>query len=70
MFESIKVLVQTINKPILLLGDFNEVLHPSERIGHFRYDRSMRDFVDWIHDLHLIDIPLHGIQFTWARLDS
>lgn len=31
---------------------------------------SMRDFVEWIDSLHLIDIPLHGIKFTWARRNS
>lgn len=70
MFESLKLIFQNINKPLLLLEDFNEIMHPSERIGQFKYDLSMRDFLDWIHDLHLIDIPLHGIKFTWSRLES
>ena len=59
-----------INKPILLMGDFNVVLHAGERTGTFRCDLSMREFSDWIADLGLIDIPLHGVKFTWRRNES
>lgn len=63
MFESLHVLFQSINKPILLLGDFNEVLHPSERIGQFRNDLIMREFVEWKNELNLIDLsPYMGLD--------
>lgn len=39
-------------------------------MGTFRCDLSMREFSEWIHDLGLIDIPLHGIIFTWRRNES
>lgn len=55
---------------MILLGDFNVILHPSERIGSFNCSWSMREFSSWIQDLGLIDIPLHGINFTWRRGDS
>lgn len=29
----------------------------------------MREFSDWIQDLGLMDIPLHGLKFTWRRND-
>lgn len=70
IFDAVKAVCQSINKPVLLLGDFNEVFHPSEHIGQFRCDRSITEFVDWVNDLHLIDIPLQGMRFTWGRLDS
>ena len=70
LFEEIKQLVLAINKPILLLGDFNVILHSGERIGSFRCDRSMREFSEWIVELGLIDIPLHGVKFTWRRNES
>lgn len=60
MFESLKTLFQSINKPILLMGDFNEVLKPSERVGQARYDRSIREFdspgLDLIHKASLIGV--------------
>ena len=70
VFEEIKHRVLAINKPILMMGDFNTILHPCERIGTFRCDRSMREFSEWIVDLGLIDIPLHGVKFTWRRNTS
>ena len=30
----------------------------------------MREFSEWIAVLNLIDIPLHGVKFTWRRNDS
>ena len=70
LFEEIKHRVMAMNKPILLMGDFNVILHPGERIGTFRCDRSMREFSEWIVDLGLIDIPVHGVKFTWRRNES
>lgn len=70
MYESLKAIRSNIGKPVLFMGDFNEVTHPRERIGVYRFDASMHDFIDWISDLCLIDLPLHGIKFTWARGNS
>ena len=70
LFEEIKKKIVDINKPILLMGDFNAVLHSRERIGSFRCDRSMREFSEWIEELGLIDIPLHALKFTWRRNES
>ncbi|XP_057532857.1 uncharacterized protein LOC130810741 [Amaranthus tricolor] len=30
----------------------------------------MRELSEWVTDLHLIDIPLHGVKFTWRRNES
>ncbi|XP_057529808.1 uncharacterized protein LOC130808348 [Amaranthus tricolor] len=70
MFEEIKQRVVSINKPILMLGDFNVTLHAGERTGSYRCDRSMNDFSEWITDLRLLDLPLHGLKFTWRRNES
>ena len=67
LFEELKQKLEVTNKPLLLLGDFNVTLHAGERIGTFICDRSMREFSEWISDLNLIDIPLHGVKFTWRR---
>ena len=70
ILEEIKQKVLSINKPILMMGVFNVILHPGERVRSFRSDRSMREFSEWITELGLIDIPLHGIKFTWRRNES
>lgn len=69
-FENLKNVIQSINKPLLLLGDFNVVLFPFEKVGVFNDVGSMRDFSDWINDLDLLDLPLHGINYTWRRNES
>ena len=70
LFEEVRQKLESISKPTLLLGDFNVTLHAWERIGTFTCDRSMREFSEWIADLNLIDIPLHGVKFTWRRNNS
>ena len=44
LFAELKNIVVAINKPILLLGSFNVVLHSWERIETFRGNLSMREF--------------------------
>ena len=70
LFEEIKTKAVAINKPMLLMGDFNVVLNAGERSGSFRCDLSMREFSNWIEELGLIDIPLQGVKFTWRRNES
>ena len=70
VFSELKSVISNVNKPTLLLGDFNAILHSWERIGSFRCDRSTKEFSDWIRELELLDIPLHGVRFTWRRNDS
>ena len=60
IFEELKEKAKNINKPILVLGDFNVTIHSGERTGAVTCIRSMRDFSKWINDLRLLDIPLHG----------
>ena len=70
LFAELKSAVMNINKPTLLLGDFNAILHSWERRGTFRCDLSTREFSDWIHEMGLIDVPLQGLNFTWRRNES
>lgn len=49
--RELNILIQSLNKHVLLLGDFNVVLHPEERVGTFRCEASMSEFAEWIHGL-------------------
>lgn len=53
--------------PLLIMGDFNEVLHISERKGQARESSGMRKFQEWCNRMNLIDIPLGGRRYTWKR---
>ena len=46
---------------------FNVVRFPSERSGDSRMRQAMREFLEFIFDLNLVDIPLMGGAFTWSN---
>ena len=69
LFEKLKQMVIGINKPILLLGDFNVSLHSGERVGTFRCDRSMRYFLEWRVELRLIDIPYMALSLLGGGMN-
>ena len=70
IFDEFQQRATNIGKPLLVMGDFNVVLHPGERSGVSSCARSMNDFATWINDSLLIDIPLQGMRFTWRRNES
>ena len=49
-----------------IVGDFNVVRFPSERLGCQRFSLAMLAFSDFIEEHHLIDLPLCGGSFTWS----
>ena len=53
-----------------VLGDFNCIRHPSERIGKCERlygDNSIQEFNEWIDDLEVLEAPSLGRHFTWFR---
>lgn len=69
-FDNLKNVLLSFNKPILVMGDFNVVRLACERVGSFRCDLSSRTFDNWIQSMGLIELPLHGLKFTWRRNNS
>ncbi|XP_019094392.1 PREDICTED: uncharacterized protein LOC109129866 [Camelina sativa] len=55
------------NKPWILLGDFNQILHPHEhsRYLHPNVDHNIRDFKSCLLDAELADLVFRGNSFTW-----
>ncbi|XP_015169579.1 uncharacterized protein, partial [Solanum tuberosum] len=53
--------------PWVLGGDFNIVRYASEKRNCSRTSVYMNDFSDVIEDMELIDPPLEGGNYTWAR---
>lgn len=43
---------QGISGPLLIMGDFNEVLNVEERRGQYRETLSMRKFKGWVEALN------------------
>ena len=49
-----------------LVGDFNIIRYPSERLG-YEFNPAMFTFLDFIESNSLVDLPLEGASFTWFR---
>jgi len=55
-----------VNGPWMLIGDFNEVLLPSESIGGFSHVRAWK-FGEVLSACNLTDLEAKGFKFTWHR---
>ena len=50
-----------------LVGDFNIIRYPSERLGCESFSPAMFAFSDFIESNSLVDLPLKEASFTWFR---
>ena len=50
-----------------LIGDFNIIRYPSERLGYESFSLATFAFSDFIESNYLIDLLLEGASFTWFR---
>lgn len=55
------------NLPCLIVGDFNEVLDPSERGSHAASPSGIKDFLTFVQNMALVEIPAANGFFTWFR---
>ncbi|CAL1354280.1 unnamed protein product [Linum trigynum] len=68
LWEKICIIAEDCLDPWLLAGDFNSILHASEKEGGARFDASrVRDFHDCVQDSGLMDLGFTGPSFTWFR---
>ena len=63
-WEELSSVRQRWEVPWCLVGDFNAIRIPSERLGCNRFNPSMDSFSDWIDSHNLIDLPLVGGCYT------
>lgn len=58
----------TVNGNWLVVGDFNEIAHVSEKFGGKAPKcHKMNPFNSCINDCNLIDVGFHGQRFTWTN---
>lgn len=51
----------------ILIGDFNQVENHDQKLGGSDILRGANNFREWKLHNRLIDIPFHGVDFTWTN---
>lgn len=67
LWRELVELRRQIDYPMIFIWDFNEVLHLDERENSLGCRASIEDFREWVQCMQLLDLPLQGRKFTWAR---
>ena len=50
-----------------LIGDFNIIIYPVEKLGCHSFSSAMFKFSDFIEKHNLVDLPLEGGGYIWFR---
>lgn len=67
-WELIRRIREDAQGPLIVFGDFNEILNCNEKEGGIiRQDRDMAAFRDCLDDCGLRDLGYRGSTFTWSR---
>jgi len=68
-WQHLKQLHHSIDKPWCIMGDFNEMLSPSEKIGGIVLSPiKVQRLSDFLHYSHSYDATVQGRLFTWKKL--
>ncbi|WZZ66780.1 hypothetical protein YC2023_078150 [Brassica napus] len=68
LWGQLKRVLENIDEPVMLGGDFNTIVRLDERTGgNGRLSPDSLAFGDWINELALVDMGFKGNQFTWRR---
>ena len=66
MWEEMKEVRMLWQDAWCVVGNFNVLRYPIERLGGDRFTTSMNEFLDFITEQNLIDLPLVGGLYTWS----
>ncbi|GMI87113.1 hypothetical protein HRI_002380600 [Hibiscus trionum] len=66
-FEQISGILSNVSYPVMVAGDFNTVLSKEEKFGGCPSSNGMRAFAEFINSNRLVNIPMVGGIYTWAR---
>ncbi|CAJ2658994.1 unnamed protein product [Trifolium pratense] len=65
-WQLLRHLATSINKPWLVMGDFNEIAYPDEKKGGAPVDvKKCQIFNSWINDCNLLEVTTARTRFTW-----
>ena len=66
LWNTLRAFTQHLTVPLLIMGDFNEVVKMEERKNATHVTASMKELRALIQDLQLLDLDINQ-QFTWMR---
>jgi len=66
LWNILRALRQHLSIPLILMGDFNEVVNLEERKNATHVTTSMKELRDFIQDLQMHDLDINQ-QYTWMR---
>lgn len=67
-WDLVKKIRQDVQGPLVMFGDFNEILAHHEKEGSKRRpDKEIADFRDCVDSCGLNDLGFRGSMFTWCR---
>jgi len=66
LWNDLRQLKQQLGLPLIMMGDFNEVVKLEERRNSTRMTVGMREFDEFIQDMQLLDLDINQ-RFTWMR---
>nr|ABD32493.2 hypothetical protein MtrDRAFT_AC147482g45v2 [Medicago truncatula] len=58
LWRDVMNLKKSISMPLMMFGDFQEVLEPEEIIGNEVTSQGMKDFQHCIAEMNLVELPL------------
>ncbi|XP_075087887.1 uncharacterized protein LOC107829334 [Nicotiana tabacum] len=68
LWDQLKAMAPIINKHWLISGDFNAILHPSDRLSGITISvAELKDFSKYCNALLLNEIPWKGEYYTWTN---
>ena len=51
----------------MLIGDFNQVENKKQKLGGSRMLKGAAQFLDWKLTNEMMDLPYHGVNYTWTN---
>ncbi|KAK9169574.1 hypothetical protein Syun_001714 [Stephania yunnanensis] len=67
LWENLETLALQTSGPWLIAGDFNALIHSTDKLGGSRPAHICKRFLGWIHRTGLAELAHIGPSFTWSR---
>ena len=68
LWNDLKMLAQNVSDPCLIIGDFNAILSPKDRlVGAPITLNDIRDFEECVKDMGITEVQWKGNYYTWTN---